>query len=233
MWGMQNLCGRGKELTKVVNGESVRLTRSSRSLDTRPLRTFIITSICSFIACIFATIGGGVASMRDGRLIFCHSSLLGVLLPSSPSRSRRSALVSSRSSFGISCLDFRRSCFSKTWFCFVRHSMAAVKIYTCFSRAVDRGSSFWTLLVVAIDQVSTMQLFCQGSISCDLRHYLRFPQTAPTDDTRKSTVSYMVNTCLQWHLHNTKRMDLTKSIGVVSAKYPPKVKLKLLISLGC
>ena len=92
---MRNLCSRGKELTKAVNGESVQLTRSSRSLDTRPLRAFIITSIYSFIACISTTICGGAISMRDGRLIFCCSGLLEALLPSSPSQSRRSALVPS------------------------------------------------------------------------------------------------------------------------------------------
>ena len=77
---MRNFCGRGKELTEVVNGESILFTKSSRSLDTRPLRAFIITSIYSFIACIFATIGGGAVSMRDGRLRFYRSGLLGALL---------------------------------------------------------------------------------------------------------------------------------------------------------
>ena len=154
--------------------ESVRLTRSSRSLDTRPLRAFIITSIYFFIACISAKIGGGVASMRDRMLTFCHSSPLGVLLPSGLSRSRRSALESSRSS-AILLPIFRCSCSSKTWFCFVRLLATAVRIYTCFSRAVGRGSSSWTLLMVAIDWASTMQLFCWGSVSCGLRHYSRFP----------------------------------------------------------
>ena len=138
---MRNLCGRGKELMEAVNGELVRLTRSSRLLDTHPLRAFIITSICSFIACISMTTGGGVASVRDGRLTFCRSSLLAALLPSGPSRSRHSALVSSRSSFGILCLVFRRSCSSKTWFCLVRHSTTAIRICTCLSRVVGRGSS--------------------------------------------------------------------------------------------
>ena len=78
---MRNFYGKGKELTEVVNGESVLFTKSSRSLDTRPLRAFIITSICSFIACISATIGGGAISIRDGRLRFCRSGLLGVLCP--------------------------------------------------------------------------------------------------------------------------------------------------------
>ena len=77
-----------------VNGESVLFTKSSRSLDTHPLRAFIMTSICSFIACISAMIGGGVASMRDGRLRFCRSGLLGALLPSGLSVSPHSKLSS-------------------------------------------------------------------------------------------------------------------------------------------
>ena len=80
---------------EAMNGELVQLTRSPRSLDTRPLRAFIITSICSFIACISAATGSGVTSMRDGRLTFYRSDLLGALLPSNPSWFRRSALVSS------------------------------------------------------------------------------------------------------------------------------------------
>ena len=140
MCGMRNLCGKGKKLTAVVNGELVRLTRLSRSLDTRPLRAFIITSICSFIACISSKIGGGVASTRDGMLTFRCSSRLGALLPSGPSRSRCSALESPRS-FAILLSAFRCSCSSKTWFCLVRRSTAAVRTYTCFSRAVGCGSS--------------------------------------------------------------------------------------------
>ena len=77
-----------------VNGESVLFTKSSRSLDIRPLRAFIITSICSFIACIFAIIGGGIASMRDERLRFCRSGLLGALLLSGLSGSPRLELSS-------------------------------------------------------------------------------------------------------------------------------------------
>ena len=63
-----------------VNGESVWLTRSSRSLDTHPLKAFIITSMCSFMACISAIIGGRAASASEGRLMFCCSDLLGALL---------------------------------------------------------------------------------------------------------------------------------------------------------
>ena len=169
--------------------------------------------------------------MRDGRLTFCHSSLHGALLPSDPSQCHCSALVSSRSSSGISCPVFRCNCSSKTWFCLVRHSMASVRICTCFSRAVNRGSSSWTFFVVAIDRVSTMQLFVREALAVTYDITYGFPQTMPTDDARKSIVSYTVNTCSQWHLHNTKRMDLTESTGVVPAKWPPKVKLELLTTL--
>ena len=63
-----------------VNDESVLFTKSSRSLDTHPLRAFIMTFICSFIACISAKIGGGAVSMREGMLKFRRSGLLGSLL---------------------------------------------------------------------------------------------------------------------------------------------------------
>ena len=78
----------------VVNGELVLFNKSSRSLDTRPLKAFFLTSIYSFIACISVTIGGEVVSMRDGRLKFCRFGLLGALLPSGLSYSPRSGLSS-------------------------------------------------------------------------------------------------------------------------------------------
>ena len=65
-----------------MNGESVLFTKSSTSLETRPLRAFIMTSICSFIACISARMGGGVAFVREGMLELRLSVLLGSLLPS-------------------------------------------------------------------------------------------------------------------------------------------------------
>ena len=50
---------------------------------------------------------------------------------------------------------------------------------------------------------------------------------APTDDAKKSSVSRTVLMYLIPDLHNTeKEEDLIKSIGVVLAKYPPKVKLE-------
>ena len=81
-------------MTVVVNGELVLFNKSSRSLDTRPLKAFFLTSIYSFIACISATIGGEAVSMRDGRLKFCRFGLLGALLPSGLSYSPRSGLSS-------------------------------------------------------------------------------------------------------------------------------------------
>jgi len=41
----------------------------------------------------------------------------------------------------------------------------------------------------------------------------------------------MIYTCSKQHLYNTKIEDLTESIGVVPAKYPPKVKLEFLTIL--
>ena len=72
----------GTGIEGMVNGESVLFTKSSRSLETRPLKAFIITSICSFIACISVKIGGGAVSMREGMLKFRRLGLLGSLLPS-------------------------------------------------------------------------------------------------------------------------------------------------------
>ena len=57
------------------------------------------------------------------------------------------------------CPAFRCSCSSKIWFYLVKRSTAVTRVYTCLSRADGRDSSLWMLLVVAIDRVSTMQLF--------------------------------------------------------------------------
>ena len=140
------------------------LTRSSRSLDTRPLRVFIITSIYSFIACISVIIDGEAVSTREGRLIFCRSGLLKALLACGPSWFLLSVLVPSWSApwiFGAAFFWF--SCSSRLRFCLVRHSTATARVLTYFSSVVVGGSSSWTSLVVAIERVSTMQLFCSGS----------------------------------------------------------------------
>ena len=181
---MRNLLGRGTELTRVVNGESIQLTRSSKSLDTRPLRAFIITYICSFIACISAIIGSGAVSTREGRLTFYRSGLLGALLAWGPSWFLLSVLVPSWSAPWLSgATFFWRSCSSRLLFCLVRRSTAVARVLTCLSRAVVGGSSSWTSLVVAIEQVSTMQLLSRKR-QYDL-HY-KFPQTAPTNDAEKN-----------------------------------------------
>ena len=69
----------------MVKGESVQWTKSSRSLDTLPLKVFIIRFIYALIIYIFATMWGGAMSgqMDDSR---GRSSLLGAWLPSDPSR---------------------------------------------------------------------------------------------------------------------------------------------------
>ena len=45
-------------------------------------------------------------------------------------------------------------------------------------------------------------------------------------NAKKSSVSNTVLTCSRQHLRNKNKEDLAKSIGVVLAKYPPKVKLE-------
>ena len=52
-----------------------------------------------------------------------------------------------------------------------------------------------------------------------------------SDDAEKSTVGHMVLMYSKQYLRNTKREDLTKSTGVVPAKYPSKVKLELFTTL--
>ena len=162
----------------VVNGESVRWTKSSRSLDTCPLRVFIVKSIRSFIICISTTICGEAVSAVDGRLVSYRSSLVKVFLPSGPSWSLLSTLVPFwSSSWVLSPTFFWSSYSSRSWFCLVRHSTAATRVLTYFSSSVVRGSSPWTLLVVAIERVSTMQLFDWEAIVWLTNHKI------PTDST--------------------------------------------------
>ena len=59
---------------------------------------------------------------------------------------------------------FWHNCSFRSWFCLVRHSIVVVKVWTCLSRAVGRGLSPWTLLVVTIERVSTMQLFVREAM---------------------------------------------------------------------
>ena len=117
----------------------------------------------------------------SGRMACIHCSCLhGALLPSDPSWSPLSVLVLSwSSSWVLSFAFFWRSCSSRSWFCLVRRSTAAVRVWTYLLRAVVHGSSPWMLLVVAIERVSTMQLFVWEAI---VWLTSSFPQTAPTDD---------------------------------------------------
>ena len=141
IYDIRNFCGKGQELTGIVNGKSVLFTKSSRSLETRPLRAFIMTSICSFIAYISAKIGGGAVSVREGMLKFRRSGLLGLLLPSGLSSPLRSELSPWFSSWTLCHASLWRSCSSRSRFCFVRRSTAAARVWTCLSNAVDLGSS--------------------------------------------------------------------------------------------
>ena len=57
--------------------------------------------------------------------------------------------------------------------------------------------------------------------------YSYSPQTAPTDNAKKSLISRMILTYSIPDLSNIeKEEDLIESTGVVPAKYPPKVKLE-------
>ena len=210
----------------VVKGESVRWTKSSRSLDTRPLRVFIIKSIHSLIICISATMWGGTMSAVDGWLTSDRSSLLGALLPSGPSWYLLSTLVPSWSSFWVLCPAFLwRSCSSRSWF---------GEMFHCSHEGLDlpsqgSGSQFVSLNVVGgcLKRVSTMQLYVWEAIV-----WLIF---LPIDDANwwcqknhqwaTQSLHARNNTCI------IKREDLIESTGMVSAKYPPKVKLELLTTL--
>ena len=187
----------------VVKGESVWCTNSSRSLDSRPLRAFIMKAICSFIICISTIMCGGVVSTMDGWLVSCWSCLLEALLPSSPSRSLLLALVPLFSSLWLlGPTSLWHSYSSRSWFCLVRCSNAVARVCTYLSRALVRGFSS-LLLLVAIEQVSTIQLFVWEMVIWLL--LLPFPINDVNWWYQKSSVSYTVLMSSKQDLHDTKR----------------------------
>ena len=208
-----------------VKGKSVWWNNLSRLLNTHPLKAFIMKSIPSFIIYISATMCGGAVSVTDGQLVSCRSSLLEVLLPSGPSWSFLLTLVPSGSSLWLlGPASLWRSCSSKLWFYLVRHSTAATRVCTCRSRAIVRGSSsVW--LLVAIEWVSTIQLFV-WEVVIWLLLFSYFPIDGANWWCQKSLVSHTIFTCSKWNLRNRNKEDLAESTSLVSAKYPPKVKLE-------
>ena len=217
---MRNFGGRGNEVTDAENGEFVQWTSSLRSLDTCHLRAFIIKSIHSFIICISTTMCGGAVFAVDGWLVSCRSYLLRALLPSGPSRSLLSVLVPSCSfSWLLGPASLWRSCSSKSWFYLVRHSTATVRVCTCLSRAVVRGSS---LLLVAIKRVTTIQLFVREVVVWNLAYFL-FSIDGANWWCWKSSVNYTVLMCLRQHLHNTEKENFER----VSVWYWPKTLRRL------
>ena len=157
-----------------------------------------MNSIHSFIIYIFATMYGGAVSATNGWLVSC---LLGAFLPFGPSWSLISALVPSCSSLWLLGPVFLwRSYSSRLWFCLVRHSIAAARVCTCLSRAIVRGSSPWWLLV-AIEQVSTIQLFVWEVVVWLLLRE-SFPQMVPTDDAKN----------YQWVAQSSRALDRTYKI---------------------
>ena len=80
--GILNLTGKGKDLTGAVKGELVQWTSSSKLVDTRPFRAFIIIFIFSFIVCISCVMRNAPTSNSKGRQVSCWSCLLTALLSS-------------------------------------------------------------------------------------------------------------------------------------------------------
>lgn len=77
--GIQNLIGRGKEVTCVVKGELVWWTSSSNLVDTHPFMVFIIIYIFSFIICmscamciapLSSLVGWSMSSYRSSNVTF-------------------------------------------------------------------------------------------------------------------------------------------------------------------
>jgi len=107
-YGIQNLAGKGQEVTCAVKGKLIRWTSSSRLEDTPSLMAFIIMSILSFIICMSCTMCIMPFSESDEWLMsFCLLHLLAMLLSSRSSLSYRSFVgrwLSSYSSlFHVSC----------------------------------------------------------------------------------------------------------------------------------
>ena len=81
--GIRNFAKSEKEVTWVVNGESVWWTNTSKLVDTHPLMEFIIISIFSFIICVSWAMHITLTSISKGRLVSSGPSLLlGTLLSS-------------------------------------------------------------------------------------------------------------------------------------------------------
>ena len=124
-------------------------------------------------------------SLLLGMLLSSWSSLtylspVGRWLPFCSSMSRSSHWLPWRHSF----LWF--SCCSNFWLHWVSRSTVAARVCTCLSKAFEGFPASW--LMVAIERVWTMQLFCLKS--GDMANHSRsFPQTAPTDDELKSSMS--------------------------------------------
>ena len=173
---------------------------------------------------------GGTMSVTNGWLVSCCFGLLGTLLPFSPSWFLLSALMPSWSSSWILRFVFFWHNYSfRSWFCLVRCFTAAMRFWIYLLSGVVRGSSPWTSLMVAIERVSTMQLFVLEAIVRLINR--KSPQTAPTDDAKKNHQWATQSSHTRSKTCATKREYLTESTGVVPAKYPPKVKLKIFSQL--
>ena len=155
----------------------------------------VVEGVPRFTICIFCAMCNVSTSSSEGRLVFCWSCLLMALLFSWSSFSRwsfvggRSLLHSSLFYSSFWSFDSQSfccsNCCSNSWFHWVSHSTAVVRVCIYLSNALDGFLISW--LVVAIVCVWTIQLFV---FETAIRFITRFPQTAPTDDTQKSSVSW-------------------------------------------
>ena len=126
-YGIQNLAGRGQEVTCVVKGKSIRWTSSSRLEDTPPLMAFIIMSILSFIICMSCTMRIVPFSESDEWSMSSYLlHLLAMLLSSRSSLSCQSLfgrwLSSCSSLFRSSCWPSRQAHRSFIWFTYCSSS---------------------------------------------------------------------------------------------------------------
>ena len=69
--GILNLASRGTDMTGAVKGKLVRWTSSSKLVDTRPLKAFIIIFIFSLIICISCVMRNVPTSNSEGQLVSC------------------------------------------------------------------------------------------------------------------------------------------------------------------
>ena len=88
---------------------------------------------------------------------------------------------------------------------------------------------FFFLLVFMLKRESMLRVPTtefKGLQTCSNWSNIRWKRSTKNYYAKKSLVSRTVLTCSSRNLQNKEEDDLTESTSVVSAKYPPKVKLE-------